>query len=110
MLAVAELTLGVLATSAPVYRPFLHWASGRGKQGSTGSGFERNTPVAAWRNDVRSEASRGISVAPLREFDRSITVTAEFELSTQKVRVDDGSWHQIPDPNYHDTDHLFARQ
>lgn len=112
MLAVAELTIGVLAASAPVYRPFLRWASGKDKQDSSASGPERNTPFAvdsfARRNKLRSEASRGPPMAPTGEYDRSITVTDEFELSTHhKVH---GSWHQIPDPPYQDTDHLFPQK
>lgn len=116
MLAVAELTIGILAASAPIYRPFLRWASGKGKQGSSGSGPERNTPLAAGpdsftrnsrKNNLRSEATRGPPMMSPREYDRSITITDEFELSTHHNVL--GSWHQIPDPPCQDTDHLFPQ-
>lgn len=113
MLAVAELTIGILAASAPVYRPFLRWASGKGKQGSSGSGADKNTPMAGGpdsfprKHNLRSEATRGPPMMSPRGYDRSITVTDEFELSTHHKVL--GSWHQIPDPPCQDTDQLFPQ-
>lgn len=108
MLAVAELTVGILAACFPVYRPLMRWATGKGKVGSSSRGTDYaaskgrqglGPSFAQGHGVVAASVSTDGSMAGM---GRGITVTDEIELIRHDPQAN--GWSEVPDD---DTDGLF---
>jgi hypothetical protein len=105
MLAVAELAVGTLAASAPVYRPLLRRAGVQMKGDTSATNTSDSNPMSRFSRKSRVDATGEPPVVKTGQHDKSIKVTDEFQLSTYRNMR--GTWRQLSDTSDGDTDRLF---